>query len=186
MPLSTLAQFLESLHDQLGQYFVPDAVATVDAVLRTLAQHPAHVRLAPLHKPPATARAPLRPVGFPSTYFRMNERCDLVEIAPPLLALLEVTNPDELLGDKWEQFIELDELKRVLELWGVAAQTRCGFTHLFRFRTPSGRLLLLRERVYPLRDSETLAFHGWFGYMEPVSKVIKLDLRRAPASQQSA
>lgn len=166
MPLS-LRQHLAAVHKQLSLFLTADAVLMCDTVLQTLIGNPAH--LLPGHQS-ALALATL-----PPTFFRMSPSLELVEVTPALLELLEVEKADDLLGQNWEQFLDLDGLKRRWEAWGVAAQTRNGFTHTFTFHTPTGRRLTLCERVMPLRDNQTLVFTGWFAHVRVVAKVIKLN-----------
>lgn len=161
-----LSQHLAAVHDDLARFLAPDAVAMLDTVLSTLAANPAHLLPVPSMSVALVSSA--------ATFFRLNVALELIEVTPALLALLEVANVADLLGRCWEQFLETDELKRRWEAWGIAVQTQRSLTHTFTFLTPTGRRILLCERLVPQRDPHTLVCTGWVAYVRVMAKVIKL------------
>jgi PAS domain-containing protein len=172
--------FLAAAHDLFGTYLNADAVFAFDHLLARATTNPRQLkppepvprRLPVRAGPPLAARPRPRPAV---TYFRMNQRLEMIDAAPALLHLLEIDSADELLGSAWEQFVEdADELKGLWEQWMVAAQTHQGFTYTCTFHTATGRHLTLQQWVRPLRDHRTLALKGWFGCVQLVAKVIPI------------
>jgi len=186
MTMPPLCQHLAAVHDHVSQFLSQDAVRLVINLLVTLAKDPRHLRrCAPAFTLPDMVQAGPRLEEFPPSYFHMDEHLSVVHASPALLAILDLESADALLGDHWRAFILPDEERRVMEPWLVVAQTKGGFVHLRTFITPKGRRLVLRERVWPLRDPVTSTNHGWLGCVEVVSRVLKMDAAQ-PSRQQSA
>lgn len=179
----TLTQHLATAHDVFREFLAPDAVLMHDQLLRTTTADPRQLLAAtsvPAAAPPVKPPGPPPPADLPPTYFRLDRALAVVEVAPPLLALLELDTLADVLPDAWTAHLEPADIRGLLNQWLGATQKKDGFEYRFRFRTTSGRLLFLREQVWPLRDATTLGFVGWVGYIEAASKVIKItEPRRA-------
>ena len=98
----------------------------------------------------------------PDTYFMVNRRVEPTYVSPRLADWLQTT-PDEMIAD-WERFIDgAEELKRVWELWMVAAQTHQPFNYLVRCRTSTGHIAQAFVRVRPWFATRTQEMVGFMG-----------------------
>lgn len=181
----TLSQHLAAVHDRLSLIFTYEATDVAMSLIQELMKNPLHLRPLP-QVPPVLEAKP--PYGLSPTYFRMDEHLQLVEAGPALVALLGVPSVEDLYGDKWDVWLTPDERERIWEQWMYVAQTKGGYVCVFRYTTPSGHQMLLRQRVWPHKDPTTLAFLGWVGHVEAINKVLKMEgpSARTSESQQSA
>lgn len=102
----------------------------------------------------------------PSHYFFADPGGRTLHISPELAKYLDAT-PDRLLHEGWEKFIDgADELKRVLELWMVHAQTKEKFTYTVRCKSTFGRIEYVLVRVRPVFDA-TNTLTNWVGTIHP-------------------
>lgn len=102
----------------------------------------------------------------PSHYFLADPGGRTQHISRELAKYLDAT-PDQFTDEGWEKFIDgSDELKRVLELWMVHAQTKEKFTYTVRCRTTFGRIEYVLVRVRPVFDSNQ-KLTNWMGTVHP-------------------
>lgn len=112
------------------------------------------------HLPPALA--PVR-----EAYFSMDRSTRMLYTSKALQKWLGAS-ADQLLGDKWHQFIDGDgELKHVLERWMVAAQMLTPFSYTTRCRTTMGEIAYAFVRVKPACHPVTGHVEHFFGTVHP-------------------
>lgn len=173
-----LLQVLTAVRNSFHTFLLPDAAATLEVVLDVLVKNPAQLR--------AEYRPVLPALNTHATFFRLTPGFEVIDVQPALLGLLELTDAEQLTGQAWEQWVDPYEVRRRWDVWGQAAQaaSKVSFSHLYQFRTPSGRQLTLNELVMPIRDPQTLQFAGWFVYVRVLARVIKIDEVRRVAGPQ--
>jgi hypothetical protein len=98
--------------------------------------------------PRTDAHPPLTVQPAHDYYFLTNRRIEVTYATPLLVEWLQTTL--DVIKAGWEPFIDgEDELKRVLELWMIAAQTHAPFNYTVRCRTAQGRVAHAFIRVHP-------------------------------------
>ncbi len=96
-------------------------------------------------------------------HFIVNHKMETIAVSTGLQSLMRLSAA-ELLGHRWERFVDGDdELHLVRNKWLEAAQTHKGFTHTVRCRTGIGGIAFMFMRVEPFEHPATQEFEGFFG-----------------------
>ena len=164
---ATLHRLLDTLNED-GLSCVLDFAVALSAV--PTYRRPQHDQLPPA-KPltlvPKPAKVEMPPLVEPhEPYFVCDSAGRVYHTSPALVQWLHAT-PDALDWESWGRFVDgEDELKRVLELWMVAAQTKQPFNYTVRCKTALGEIVYGFVRVRPCWHPSG-NFMGFIGTVHP-------------------